>query len=151
MFLYVEMYIFKITFIFIFYKSLFSQNNSRAKENGVKNNSDARRINIFVKNEIEVMMLLLLARTMITMMQLLCILEPEVRFSVLVSLDEKFDPHLAQAENLAALFIALKDEVFEIRELAVCIIGRLCVLNPAHVMPFLRKMLIEVCRPSVLT
>jgi len=71
--------------------------------------------------------------------------EPEVRFCVLVSLDEKFDPHLAQAENLAALFIALKDEVFEIRELAVCIIGRLCSLNPAHVMPFLRKMLIEVC------
>jgi len=67
---------------------------------------------------------------------------------VLVSLDEKFDPHLAQAENLAALFIALNDEVFEIRELAVCIIGRLCSLNPAHVMPFLRKMLIEVCTPN---
>ena len=65
---------------------------------------------------------------------------------MLVSLDEKFDPHLAQAENLAALFIALNDEVFEIRELAICIIGRLCSLNPAHVMPFLRKMLIEVCK-----
>ena len=74
-----------------------------------------------------------------------CVSEPEVRFSVLVSLDEKFDPHLAQAENLAALFIALKDEVFEIRELAVCIIGRLCSINPAYVMPFLRKVLIEVC------
>jgi len=74
----------------------------------------------------------------------MCILESEVRYSVLVSLDEKFDPHLAQAESLAALFIALNDEVFEIRELAICIIGRLCSLNPAHVMPFLRKMLIEV-------
>ena len=71
-----------------------------------------------------------------------------MRFSVLISLDENFDPHLAQAENLAALFIALKDEVFEIRELAVCIIGRLCSINPAHVMPFLRKMLIEVCEPQ---
>ena len=67
---------------------------------------------------------------------------------MLISLDENFDPHLAQAENLAALFIALKDEVFEIRELAVCIIGRLCSINPAHVMPFLRKMLIEVCKPQ---
>jgi len=76
----------------------------------------------------------------------LYVLEPEVRFCVLISLDEKFDPHLAQAENLAALFIALNDEVFEIRELAVCIIGRLCSLNPAHVMPFLRKMLIEVLK-----
>ena len=73
-------------------------------------------------------------------------IEPEVRFCVLISLDEKFDPHLAQAENLASLFIALNDEVFEIRELAICIIGRLCSLNPAHVMPFLRKMLIEVCK-----
>jgi len=77
--------------------------------------------------------------------------EAEVRFLVLVSLDEKFDPHLAQAENLSALFIALKDEVFEIREQAVCIIGRLCSINPAHVMPFLRKMLIEVCEHYMFT
>jgi len=29
----------------------------------------------------------------------------------LSSLDERFDAHLAQAENLSALFVALNDEV----------------------------------------
>lgn len=58
--------------------------------------------------------------------------------------DSRFDPHLAQAENLSALFVALNDEVFEIRELAMCTIGRLSSMNPAYVMPSLRKVLIQV-------
>ncbi|KAH9376604.1 hypothetical protein HPB48_005815 [Haemaphysalis longicornis] len=36
----------------------------------------------------------------------------------------EFDGHLAQQRNLSALFISLNDEIFEIRELALCIIGR---------------------------
>uniref|UniRef100_A0A8D9ABA5 Serine/threonine-protein kinase TOR n=1 Tax=Cacopsylla melanoneura TaxID=428564 RepID=A0A8D9ABA5_9HEMI len=68
---------------------------------------------------------------------------PEVRFWVLASLDESFDQHLAQAENLSALFVAMNDEIFEIRERAVIILGRLSVLNPAYVMPSLRKTLIQ--------
>ena len=75
---------------------------------------------------------------------LLSILDPDIRYCVLLSLDERFDPHLAQAENLAALFVALNDEVFEIRELGICTIGRLSRLNPAYVMPSLRKLLIQV-------
>ena len=70
--------------------------------------------------------------------------DPDVRYCVLMSLDEKFDPHLAQAENLAALFTALNDELVDIRELSICIIGRLCTVNPAYVMPHLRKVLIQV-------
>ncbi|KAG8190056.1 hypothetical protein JTE90_023028 [Oedothorax gibbosus] len=70
--------------------------------------------------------------------------DQNVRYSVLASLDEKFDPHLAQAENLNALFIALNDEMFEIRELALCTIGRLSSVNPAYVMPSLRKVLIQI-------
>lgn len=70
--------------------------------------------------------------------------DPDIRYCVLASLDERFDTHLAQAENLQALFVALNDEVFEIRELAICTIGRLSSMNPAFVMPFLRKMLIQV-------
>ncbi|KAF3860085.1 hypothetical protein F7725_000340 [Dissostichus mawsoni] len=46
--------------------------------------------------------------------------DPDIRYCVLASLDERFDAHLAQAENLQALFVALNDEVFEIRELAIC-------------------------------
>ncbi|XP_072283026.1 serine/threonine-protein kinase mTOR isoform X9 [Pyxicephalus adspersus] len=70
--------------------------------------------------------------------------DPDIRYCVLASLDERFDNHLAQAENLQALFVALNDEVFEIRELAICTIGRLSSMNPAFVMPFLRKMLIQI-------
>ena len=74
--------------------------------------------------------------------------DPDIRYCVLFSLDDRFDPHLAQAENLAALFVALNDEVFEIRELAICTIGRLSSMNPAYVMPSLRKTLIQVRLPG---
>ncbi|XP_013416422.1 serine/threonine-protein kinase mTOR-like [Lingula anatina] len=70
--------------------------------------------------------------------------DPDIRFCVLASLDEKFDSHLAQAENLSALFVALNDEVFDIRELAICTIARLSSMNPAYVMPSLRKVLIQI-------
>merc|ERR1719369_2155678 len=70
--------------------------------------------------------------------------DADVRFCVLEYLNDCFDQHLAQAENLSALFIALNDEVFEIRELAICIIGRLSILNPAYIMPSLRKTLIQL-------
>ncbi|XP_059160425.1 serine/threonine-protein kinase mTOR-like [Physella acuta] len=70
--------------------------------------------------------------------------DADIRYNVLSSLDERFDPHLAQAENLSALFIALNDEAFEIRERAICMIGRLSSKNPAYVMPSLRKVLIQI-------
>lgn len=65
--------------------------------------------------------------------------DSDVRYSVLASLDERFDNHLAQAENFSALFVCLNDEVFEIRELALYTIGRLSSINPAYVMPSLRR------------
>eukprot|EP00158_Paraphelidium_tribonemae_P009901 Partr_v1_DN28994_c0_g1_i3_m24719 putative Phosphatidylinositol 3-kinase len=70
--------------------------------------------------------------------------DPEIRKSVLESLDSRFDQHLAQPENIRSLFIALNDEVFEIREIAITIIGRLTVHNPAFVLPSLRKTLIQL-------
>jgi len=62
----------------------------------------------------------------------------------LTSLDERFDKHLAQADNVRSLFIALNDEVFTIRVTAIGIIGRLAIHNPAFVMPPLRKALIQL-------
>jgi len=59
-------------------------------------------------------------------------------------MDELFDMHLAQAENLSALFIALNDEAFEIRELAMCLVGRLSNRNPAYVKPSLRMTLVHL-------
>lgn len=70
--------------------------------------------------------------------------ESKVRYGVFVSLDCTFDEHLAQAESLGALFVALQDEVFEIREVALYIIGRLSCMNPAYVMPSLRKVLVQL-------
>ncbi|KAL1122375.1 hypothetical protein AAG570_003780 [Ranatra chinensis] len=67
-----------------------------------------------------------------------------VRYRVLASLDESFDQHLGQVENLSALFVAMNDDEFQIRELAVCTIGRLSSVNPAYVMPSLRKTLIQL-------
>jgi FKBP12-rapamycin complex-associated protein len=42
--------------------------------------------------------------------------DPSIRKAVLSCLDSRFDHHLAQAENLRSLFIALNDEVFEVTE-----------------------------------
>jgi FKBP12-rapamycin complex-associated protein len=71
-------------------------------------------------------------------------LEPSIRQTVLSSLHERFDKHLAQAENVRYLFIALNDEVFENRATAVGLIGRLAEHNPAYVMPSLQKAFIQL-------
>lgn len=70
--------------------------------------------------------------------------DPMIRQTVIASLDERFDRHLAQAENVRSLFIALNDEIFAIREFAISTIGRLSMHNPAYVMPSLRKTLIQL-------
>ncbi|KAK0615733.1 armadillo-type protein [Bombardia bombarda] len=70
--------------------------------------------------------------------------EPNIRQTVLASLDERFDEHLAKAENIRTLFFALHDEQFAIREVAVSIIGRLARFNPAYVIPQLRKTIIQM-------
>ena len=70
--------------------------------------------------------------------------DPLIREATISHLEAKFDRHLAQAECVRSLFIALNDEVYVIRELAIKIIGRLANLNPAYVMPSLRKTLIQL-------
>ncbi|PWN23279.1 putative TOR1-1-phosphatidylinositol 3-kinase [Microstroma glucosiphilum] len=68
----------------------------------------------------------------------------ELRKTVLSALDERFDRHLAQSEYVRSLFVALNDENFAVREIAIIIIGRLAKHNPAYVMPSLRKALIQL-------
>jgi len=41
------------------------------------------------------------------------------------------------------MFLALNDEEFAIREIAITILGRLALRNPAYVMPSLRRTLIQ--------
>lgn len=70
----------------------------------------------------------------------------EIRLEGLTCLDSagNFDPQLSQAENVKLLFIALNDEVFAIRKVAVKILGRLSSINPAYIVPSLRKTLIQL-------
>lgn len=70
--------------------------------------------------------------------------EPKIRRTVLAALDNRFDQHLAKAENIRTLFFALHDEQFAVREVAVSIIGRLARHNPAYIIPQLRKTIIQM-------
>ncbi|EHA57873.1 hypothetical protein MCOR27_008212 [Pyricularia oryzae] len=67
-----------------------------------------------------------------------------IRKTVLAAMDDRFDRHLAKAENIRTLFFALNDESFPIREVAIEIIGRLAHHNPAYIVPALRKTLIQM-------
>lgn len=68
----------------------------------------------------------------------------EVRKEVLEAMDPKIDPHLSQPENIQLLFMALNDEILQIREVVITILGRLSKVNPAYIIPILRKTMIEL-------
>lgn len=67
-----------------------------------------------------------------------------IRLDVLKSLDKSLDKHLSQSENVRMLFMTLNDEYFPVRQAAIIIIGRLTKINPAYVVPSLRKTLIQL-------
>lgn len=69
-----------------------------------------------------------------------------VRRSIFLSLHENggFDEFLAQADSLSAVFAALNDEDFDVREYAISVSGRLSEKNPAYVLPALRRHLIQL-------
>ncbi|KAA8545737.1 hypothetical protein F0562_020812 [Nyssa sinensis] len=69
-----------------------------------------------------------------------------VRHSIFTSLHGNggFDDFLAQADSLSAIFAALNDEDFEVREYAISVAGRLSEKNPAYVLPALRRHLIQL-------
>ena len=70
--------------------------------------------------------------------------DPDIRKTVLQSLDTKFDRYLAKPENVRSIFLAINDGDFEVRQAAMMIIGRLTAVNPAYVFPPLRKLLINL-------
>ncbi|KAG9440008.1 hypothetical protein H6P81_020173 [Aristolochia fimbriata] len=69
-----------------------------------------------------------------------------VRHSVFLCLHGNigFDEFLAQAVSLTAIFVALNDEDFDVREFAISVAGRLSEKNPAYVLPALRRHLIQL-------
>lgn len=70
--------------------------------------------------------------------------DPGVRKSMLLMLDTKFDRMLANDELLHAVFMAIHDEVFANRLLAVELIGRLCTHNEGITSAWLRKTLVQL-------
>lgn len=82
--------------------------------------------------------------TILTIAQRSVFPDPLIRQTTLAALDPKFDRHLAQAENVRSIFLAINDEVYTIREVAIKIVGRISLHNPAYVMPSLRKALIQL-------
>ncbi|KAL9635499.1 MAG: hypothetical protein Q9164_003418, partial [Protoblastenia rupestris] len=70
--------------------------------------------------------------------------DPDIRRTVLQALDTRFDKHLAKPENIRTLFLAVNDSDLEVRQAAIIIIGRLTEVNPAHVFPSLRKLLVNL-------
>ncbi|CAG9463067.1 unnamed protein product [Pedinophyceae sp. YPF-701] len=78
-------------------------------------------------------------------MQLLSVavsdLDPSVRCAVLRGLSDArgLDTYMAQAQALGCFFLSLNDESATVRQLAISVVGRLAPLNPAYVLPALRK------------
>ncbi|KAI4184996.1 MAG: hypothetical protein LQ346_006001 [Caloplaca aetnensis] len=70
--------------------------------------------------------------------------EPDIRKTVLLSLDTKFDRQLASPDNIRSVFNAINDTEFDVREAAIAIIGRLTGINPAYIFPSLRKLLVNL-------
>lgn len=69
---------------------------------------------------------------------------PVVRLCVVRALDSRYDPFLCQAHHLKPLFLLLQDEVLATKATAVQLMGRLAALNPAPILPYMRKFLLDL-------
>lgn len=69
---------------------------------------------------------------------------PVVRLCVVRALDSRYDPFLCQAHHLQPLFLLLQDEVLTTRAAAMRLLGRLASLNPAPILPYMRKFLLDL-------
>jgi tetratricopeptide (TPR) repeat protein len=69
---------------------------------------------------------------------------PVVRLCVIRALDSRYDAFLCQTHHLQALFMVLEDEVVAARASGLKLLGRLVRLNPAPVLPVMRKFLVDL-------
>ena len=68
----------------------------------------------------------------------------DIRFTVLSRLEARFDVFLVHPDLLKQLFLFLYDPTFEIREMALIIMGRLADRNPGYVFPTARTCMLEL-------
>jgi phosphatidylinositol kinase/protein kinase (PI-3 family) len=69
---------------------------------------------------------------------------PAIRMHVLSAFEPALDMYISQSELLQSLFIAIHDPVFAIREFVITLLGRLSARNPAIILPFMRKLIIQL-------
>jgi FKBP12-rapamycin complex-associated protein len=70
-------------------------------------------------------------------------LSPIVRLCIVRGLDERYDAYLS-LNLLAPLFLILEDEALAVRACALQILGRLSRMNPAPILPSLRRVLMDL-------
>jgi FKBP12-rapamycin complex-associated protein len=64
-----------------------------------------------------------------------------VRITVVQALDSRYDAFLCQRHHLPELFLLLQDESLATRAAGLRLLGRLAAINPAPVLPVLRRLL----------
>ncbi|CAB9503979.1 protein kinase mTOR [Seminavis robusta] len=67
-----------------------------------------------------------------------------VRLCVVRGLDSRYDPFLSQSHHLQSLFLLLSDESLATRAAGLRLLGRLTVINPAPILPVLRRFLADL-------
>ncbi|KAJ2732025.1 phosphatidylinositol kinase- protein kinase tor1 [Coemansia sp. BCRC 34962] len=70
----------------------------------------------------------------------------DVRLAAITVLNENslFDFHMGKAQNIQKLLLLLNDEVFDLRVITVATAGRLAKVNPALLLPTLRRMVTQI-------
>ena len=64
-----------------------------------------------------------------------------VRLCVVRALDSRYDSYLCQSHHLEELFLLLQDEAVATRATGLQLLGRLAAINPAPILPVLRRFL----------
>lgn len=67
-----------------------------------------------------------------------------VRLCVVRSMDSRYDVFLCQNNHLQELILLLQDEALSVRAAALRLLGRLASINPAPILPVLRRLLSDV-------
>lgn len=68
----------------------------------------------------------------------------KIRTKMLKYLNKRFDYLLAQKTNLKLLFQCVQNNVLEVRQQAIIILGRIADHNPSVILPYLRNLLVQL-------
>lgn len=67
-----------------------------------------------------------------------------IRTQMLMKLNSDLDPFIARYENLLMLFNCMRDSNNQINIKTIKILGRLTNINPQHILPYLRNLIVSL-------